>query len=813
VLCWSKPVQFDKYGNQVRPVSDGYPRAAGAGDDDDVEFEPGSKAGFQRRNIDFVKYDKEYETYEEMDRDLGLLHSPNYSLIENNQTWIQGQFGVFEGLRSIPDHLMRKRRKLAKSKYATEARAIAASTNPQSRKSETPTISSRSGSTQVVPDTSSTAQINGSWQTGNIFDHQTRFNQEWLSDELRFDALLSATAATSTDQQSVFFDFLYPYTNNHPGAPVENASTTGNNEQPLDGSIAGDPMHSLDLFPYDRDVFNALRPHNVHNETILGNIAGDQHTAQDEPNNSHTNKSPTSSNAVNVKFNARDQIIISTNESKMPENVMKVINTPIFPSLSSNLKIPTTGLQVSSLTRFLLNHYYVNVADMMTVIPFQQNPWKTIYFPRAVKALGDLCAFGKSSDSRLSLLNALLAVSCFSLQSKFPKGSTEMKFFLNLGIEFRLQASSFLKKLLSNGDLSTQFKNKTEKYKDVLVANLSMNTIDVVWGTMADCHYYLSICEEIISKRMKERPSLSNKAKVLHRVFSFLKLMQDSTSFSTLSSINSDMKSKFFNRLLESQNNGETTEFYENVDQDGVIEIGFVNKGSFSEEYSPDFIDEDTWKVKTIKDVLLTDALYGLPNSLILLFSETVKLIELKFYFDKVEKTKEIESDMVIFSKLVESFENKLLSWKSEWKLTKLRKDDFISDLHEAIHHHSVGFYKSVIIYFFTMIKNMKIEFLQTYSIDCITHLEQLHNMVVTKADVNVLPLMWQGFIGGCVAKDLDLQNRYRKWASDLASDGVGSYWGARQMMFEVWRRRKNMEINDNWISVHQDWQMNIMLC
>lgn len=772
VLCWSKPVRFDKYGNQIRIT------------DDDEDGNSNKTSGFQRRNIEFVKYDREYETYEEMDRDLGMLHSPNYALIENNQTWIQGQFGVFEGLTKIPDNLMRKRRKLAKSKYANEARALAAKT------SSSPSISSRADSIN-----------NNRWQPqppqNQLFDN-SKFNQEWLSDELRFDALLSATAVTSTDQQSVFFDFLYPYANptNNNESFVQNQI---NEHQLSNVNIDPQTNNSLELFPFDRDVFNALRPHNTfNNEPVLEN----QPLLEEESADSSTK----------IQFKPNDNIIISTNESKMPENVMKIIDTPIFPQLDPNLNIPTKGLQISSLTRFLLDHYYQKVADMMTVIPFVQNPWKTIYFPRAIKALGDLCAMGKTSNSRLGLLNALLAVSCFSLQSKFPKGSQEMKFFLNLGIEFRLQASSFLKQIFSQNDLDLQLKNKSEKYKDVLVAHLSMNTIDVVWGTMADCPYYLSICEDIISKRMKQRPHLSNKAKVLHRVFSFLKLIQDSTNYSILSSINSDLRSKFFNRLLESQNNGKTTEFYENVDQDGVIEIGFVNKGSFNEEYSPEFIDEDTWKTKTNKEVLLTDALYGLPNSLILLFSETVKLIKLKLFFDKVKKTKKIENDLLKFSKLIESFEKKLLNWKNEWKLTKFNNKVFISDLHEAIHHHSSGFYNSLIIYYFTMIKDMKIEFLQTYSIGCITHLEDLHKLIDDKKDVKVLPLMWQGFIGGCIAIDADLQNRYRKWASDLANDGVGSYWGARQMMFEVWRRRKNNEINDNWLSVHKDWQMNIML-
>ena len=59
---------------------------------------------------------------------------------------------------------------------------------------------------------------------------------------------------------------------------------------------------------------------------------------------------------------------------------------------------------------------------------------------------------------------------------------------------------------------------------------------------------------------------------------------------------------------------------------------------------------------------------------------------------------------------------------------------------------------------------------------------------------------------------DTVLQNRFKDWAASLSKTGMGSYWGARQIMFEVWRRRELKQDNDNWFSVHRDWEMNIML-
>ncbi|CDR41322.1 CYFA0S07e00694g1_1 [Cyberlindnera fabianii] len=795
-LCWSKPIQFDKYGYQLR--------SADGEDEDDMQ------KGFQRRNIDFVRYDREYETYDEMDRDLGLLHSPDYDLIEHSQTWMQGPFGVFEGLREIPSDVLRKRRKISKKKFARQMAESEDNSRSNSRRVPetaqehvplsdtaitTPTntlnnVSNAKQSPAQAPThppapTSNNHEIG--WQPGNLFEDQLKINHEWLSNELRFDALLSATAAstTSKDHNILFSDFLYPFQSSltQPNAetPPPNTTTT-NNSVGTTFAISSILGNINDAFPYDRDLFNAVRP-------------------QHPPAPPAIARQP-SADSIHDK----DAIIIETSESRMPESVIKIIDTPIVPTLTPSLNIPTTGLCIGSLTRFLLNHYFEHVADIMTVVVFRQNPWKTIYFPRAVRALGDLAAQGRSSNSRMSLLNALMAVSCFNLQSKFEKGSTEMKFFLNLGIEFRMQASSFLKKMIQGGTNPSEMRG--EKYKDVVTAILSMNTIDVVWGTMADCQYHLSLCGEIISKRMKDRPELSNKAKSLHRIFSFLKLLQDSTNFSNLSQITTEEKMKFIGILSESNDRRrDNGEFKENIDMnDGLIGIEFVGKPKQNVQVEPNFIDYDTSTAKNAKEVMLTEALYGMPNSLILVFSEVVKLVKLKFHVE----SNNAPEDKVKFKILCDAFERKLMEWKSEWKLQD-DNGEFFTGLHEGLYHNTISFYNGIIIYFSTMIHETDVSYLQKYCVSTIEHLEKLQYLYEVRK-IPILPLFWQGFIAGCSSIDTNVHMRFREWAQKLASGGVGSYWGARQIMFEVWRRRKTGDANDDWLTVHKDWEMNIML-
>ncbi|CCH41954.1 Arginine metabolism regulation protein II [Wickerhamomyces ciferrii] len=782
-LCWSRPIKFDKYGYQL---------PASSKDDNDDDEGNNNEKSFQRRNIDFVKYDREYETYEEMDRDLGLLHSPEYSLIEYNQTWMQGPFGVFEGLRNIPSHLMRKRRKLNKTKYRNNADSP--SSINQDNRTESPILNHNKTSNNN--DSSNIRQKNGevNVQLGNIFEEQNKLNNlnnEWLSNELRYDAMLSATAATFNDNYNNF-DFMTPF-------------ATTNTDTPM--ALQNDAFNIPDLYPYDKEVFNVLRSShpthlNIENESISQGLNNHtQGTIQEEE----------------VENEEDGDIIISTFESKMPEEIIKILTLPTKENIPSSIPISNTSLQISPLTRFLLQHYINEVADLMTVVAFPKNPWKTIYFPRALRAIGDLSGLGHTPNSRSSLLNALLAVSCFNLQSRYEKGSPETKFFLNLGIELRLQASAFLKKMLESDvpDL------KTERYKDVVTAILSMNTIDIVWGTMSDCQYHISVCEEIISKRMIERPIVSHKAKLLHRIFSFLKNMQDSTNFENLNTISDQLREKvekvFFNTSKNLENFIESPEANKN-ENGGIKTSNIIDKEEVSailserttpSAYSPAFIDENnTSSSKVSKELLLTDALYGLPNSMILLFSDTVNLLKIRFY---IEGKGETETKKEYIDELCLSFESKLLSWINEWKLKEETTGEFLSASHEGIYHHCMSFYNSLIIYYFTMVRDLSHVLLQKYSERCIEHLESLQKLM-DQGKIKMIPLFWQGFIGGCSAISPELQNRFKEWAASLSKTGVGSYWGARQIMFEVWRRRDTKQENDSWFSVHKDWEMNIML-
>ncbi|SCU86204.1 LADA_0D12992g1_1 [Lachancea dasiensis] len=801
-LQWSQPIQFNRFG-QVAPVSH---TSTGSSSD-----EPSS----QRRDIAFVKYKEEYEYYEDMDDELSSLHSPPLDRIADNKTWMIKKFAVFRGTdKSKIQHVpRRKRRKLVHS--VSQAGSSPASQGKSRQRSVSSLAESRTDGVNVprrdsakldthnntdLPSASSVAELfNFDFSSINFKGH------EWISNELRDDALLSAFAIQKLNS------------NTPVGTPRETSKTLITDES-LRPSLA-DQAEQFQLCSSNdnEDLSQIYR--------ILFHRNDDRPRSKAQSSVSKLIESTSRPSVVPLE----NMILIdsSSAEGHMPKEVLEVVNSaipePSIFNLPGNdnllLNLPTTGLTVKGLTRFLLNYYLKNVVDLMTVVALPTNPWRTIYFPRALQAIGDLAGIGYTSNSRNSLLNAILAISCFNLQSKFPKNSPAMKYYLQLGIELRGQASSFLKCCLESG-------TKQERYKDIVTAILSMNSIDVVWGTMADCQYHLGLCEDLIEERMKSRPKISEKARSLHRIFSFLKLIQDSTALDKVTekeivvlapAPNGD-QTHLFSEMQEQPDGAENFgspregEFKESLDKDnGKIRIEYVRQSNFGAS-TPIFSNiasqsySHAKNTKRSSNFLSTDALYGLPNSLILLFSDCVRLARHREFYRM--KSIEVPSS---FIKLCAAFEVKLFNWKSEWEFFEPYTEKFVNDTVEGVYHHSMSFYHSLIIYYQTMVRSTNHEEVQVNVLEVLVHLNTLTDLIQHKG-IKIVPLIWQGFMAGCAAISTNLQIQFKEWAAKHARSGIGSYWGARQIMFEVWRRRLNGENCDNWFDVYKDWEMNLML-
>ena len=1017
-LRWSDPIQYiqTKTGNvKSQPI-----KFTNKDDEQLDENNNNSKNNnnsssefFQRRKVGFVKWDEPYETYEDMDLDLSILHGSGEDPIVKllGETKLKGPFGVFKGEPSPQQQnniisqeisLKSKKRRLNNSHNDTNVIATTTTTTTGTTSNVSNTYTNGSSPlvhghnfTTTTTTTESNSQPHGyNLETGIPHSDQPQDSQ-WISNELK-DAALVTAAALDTQ----FLDLMFNFNSNIPTDDTSNNinnNTTTNTHTHTDNQTNNNNNntgHSSIMDEFNNpDFLNLLFHKNLQLAitTPQPQIGTTTHTTT--PQLSHSNSSISLANILNQNQGANNNsnsILmdptyysnfsnffynnpyqsnenleidlhaksidhdhdhdhdededdespeeVDGNDSKLLQFIMKIVknptNLPFDLSLPSNsneqqqqqqehhhhhqIGIPVNALQVQPLTRYLLNYYVTNVADLMTVIPLTESPWKTIYFPRALMALGELLALGKTSTAKNALLNALLAVLAFNLQSKFPKNSEPMRFYLNLGIALRNQASLFIKQLLHNK--RNNKRNKTngieycinhEKYKDVLCAVLSMISVDLVWGTMQDTRIYITWCGKVIIAKMQNKKKLSTKASILHRIFLNLKLIQDSTCLD-IDSINEDFETnyygigtgigtgtgtgtgigydvsgdKYVQQKLDNSDGDATTTTTAVVDDhkkvrktriDFIVNNTFTNKKQTktttnklksSITTSPSFVNKKLINTMKNDESFATDALYGLPYSLIVLFSETVELLRTKIYYRDNPKAAariamKLSNHEKEFNDRIEELNEKLQNWTLDWQLyeqqqqqqqqqqnmttTKAKtrsttptssptptddkpeneepttvgddndNDDnnefdhkFYSPMHKATYHHIMSFYHALMIYFNRLIKQIPAENLQNQVKKTLQHLNAIQKLIDDK-EANIIPLFWQGFIAGCEAIEPDLQLAFKQWGADIAKY-LGSYWGARQIMMEVWRRKRANEIKDDWISVIHDWEMNLML-
>ncbi|KAL6939146.1 hypothetical protein ACO0RG_002973 [Hanseniaspora osmophila] len=941
-LRWRSSIKFNTYGEIISN-----PKNSKLLDSNNQE------PTFQRRKIKYLHYKEEYQYYDEMDNELTQLNKvlkENKEKLDNNQTWVIKKFGVMWGKNDLREKFLKKFEK--KERKRTFNGNIDDSKPKKLSRKHSQEAQNLSLNKHNLLDADQGME---SAAQQKLLDDSLNFNfhfnnplgTEWISEELREDAIISATAVASSQVNS----FLSSFKNMYPSASTDylqgiqnqlqqtNTSLlpsfspfVSNTPVPINNETIQGPNQNNDTEFVSRNMGPSIQEYNQHRnqntvnsknnnsssfdfaldeqhiqnnlsttKTSLGNDNNNNNSSSINNNNNinninnnnnsssnifsilfHTNDNASMQNSqsqLNIPFqnsvtqkppnsstqNITNKIVPFGNsiaiqapstEAEMPSVVLKIVPSEIPEEVRQEMcaysqqsednllkDIPTTGLMTTGFLRFLLNYYLEKVANMMTVIPLPNNPWKHIYLPRALKGLGDLVGLGYTSNSRNCLLNALMAVSCFNIQSEFPKESTTKAFFLQLGIKFRAQAVSFLDSCLN----STV---EQEKYKDVLTALLSMNTIDVIWGTMGDCSRHLDICEAFILKRIQERPKISEKAKSLHKVFSFLRLIQNSTALENITadeiaitddslktgnepSRRASVPATAMDRMsrLQSINHmnpkshqliktysSNTTQSPKN---DRLSSCGSTPTNSVSTNgpitptplfqdfktalYSNTANSTDTRHKPINYDI---DDMYGLPNSLVLLFSDCVNLVRHKIYY-------EANPDVAIpqtFEQLCKDFEKKLFKWRSEWTFFKPdAPQEFLDDIVEALYYHQNIFYNAIIIYYFTIVRNVNCSILEKY---CALVLESCVLLLRSIKDkkVPIVPVIWGAFIGGCAATE-EKQHQYKQWFQDLAdSNKFSKYWLSRQIMMDVFRRRDNGENNDNWVSVVKEWGVNIML-
>ncbi|POR38328.1 hypothetical protein TPAR_01465 [Tolypocladium paradoxum] len=130
---------------------------------------------------------------------------------------------------------------------------------------------------------------------------------------------------------------------------------------------------------------------------------------------------------------------------------------------------------VSTHAHFLLEHYKSQMGKLFSPLRARKSPWSILHFPRALSALAELSIFKTTKHAHTSLFYSVLAVSAFNWDNIQQEQKDSTTYWRNIGEGFRRGAKKQLEWTCET-ELAGE---KSSKYKDILMAILTMVTISV----------------------------------------------------------------------------------------------------------------------------------------------------------------------------------------------------------------------------------------------------------------------------------------------------------------------------------------------
>ncbi|RSL53840.1 hypothetical protein CEP51_014815 [Fusarium floridanum] len=447
---------------------------------------------------------------------------------------------------------------------------------------------------------------------------------------------------------------------------------------------------------------------------------------------------------------------------------------------------------VSSHAHFLLEHYKSQMGKLFSPLRVRKSPWSILHFPRALSALSELSIFKRTKHAHTSLFYAVLAVSAFNWDNIHRQQKDSTTYWRNVGEGFRRGARKELERTCET-ELAGE---KSSKYKDILMAILTMVTISVVTGQQEEARSYLLNAELFISLRGAPKVNKSRKVKLLHSIYLFLRVIEESTYMyppekQPFTSLSHALETMLFPSLRT-----HSLCLGRDLDESCGMAFEFGLFGGLENQENPAFFRE----------------IYGFPQDLLSFISRATFLAnQISMHrrrCPELSMTTELEHHCTVL-------EGEICSWKNNSDDAEGDADDPIAAFaNRAIMSHLItAFHCAVLIFFYRRVRQLHPFLLQPFVEKTITNLEAFEQEQRNFSLVNC-GIVWPGFIAGAEAVDLELQARFYKRLQDCSrSSGMHNFGFAAEFLQDFWalRGQKGNE-NMTWMDMVRDRQLALVL-
>ncbi|KFZ11167.1 hypothetical protein V502_07701 [Pseudogymnoascus sp. VKM F-4520 (FW-2644)] len=436
---------------------------------------------------------------------------------------------------------------------------------------------------------------------------------------------------------------------------------------------------------------------------------------------------------------------------------------------------------------FLLDHYKNQAETSFSPLRVRKPPWSVLHLPSALSAFSELTLFKETSNAKAALLYAVLAVSAFHLD-KVVASAGSSNYWWTVGEELRDRAKAQLQSCSYNELVGPG----RSKYKEILMAILTMVTICVVNGQQNEARSYLLNAELLICTRGVTKQFKSRKVRMLHYIYLFLRVMEESTYIYPRTwrpLVTPDYTPLMRFPSIRTYSVGQGTDL--DTISAGNFEIGLIG---------------ESCEAQTSET--LFEKIYGIPEAILSLISQTTSLANEILVLGGDEAC--LPSDLARRSKVLE---NEICSWVPASVSDYEPNNNAIPENRTIMPHLILGIHCSLVIYFYRRIRNIAPLLLQSYVQRTIEHLESNEQAKLDSSVINT-GIVWPGFIAATEAISHELQERCERWLRECArQSGMRNFDTAADVAREVWKARKESgDMGVSWVTLIRDRRVALIL-
>ncbi|TEA10869.1 Arginine metabolism regulation protein II [Colletotrichum sidae] len=487
-----------------------------------------------------------------------------------------------------------------------------------------------------------------------------------------------------------------------------------------------------------------------------------------------------------------------------------------------------------------LLRYYKSMDSSSSVKGMRISPWQLWLLPCALETFAELSLWNTTSHTRHSILCTLLAKSAFHLHRSTAShddvgdglgGEEESTRWLSVGLGHQKDAQSHLKLALqSESDEPSQ-----SKYNEILMAILATAMVSVLYHGSRAVKIFLLDAERLIRLRGLALPRSFN-LRVLHHVYTHLRVIAESTDVATIADPSPSLpapssSSSSSSKLSQTQTQTQaelaqaTTEMAVSLRKFRLAEHSLGAELDVSREkpaevgYADIHLDvSGRWPATMYPDI------YGVPESLMTLLSQTISLANDKSKLERVARRDAAVS--AALARHVKTLEQHIWSWTLDAENASsdpgsepepepepepgrsrdvARRDGMLAE-HPVIRSLALAMHQALIIYFYRRVYNMSAMVIQDAVRKTLDFVEPCLEEVADDYDF-ATSVGWASFIAACEATTADLQDQGRKILEVIDIHGI--IYGADRpsvLAESVWeRRRESGDWTLSWPDVMQN--------